>query len=243
MLLNLRHHELEVVKAFFSRGIAWAKAESAAESVRLAMIEQPDSETVEDVICSPQGAHQLEQIVLRSVVNELNCLCEFALQNAWIQLASNQLTNNQRTRPDGQVFMCGAADGKLASYQPMLPDGSLVFAADRGTVEQALRNEKELGDRATDVRDCPVWQKIGQIKELSEGFKHRQRLQPFPIEFQSSRNQRRSKRRVDPDNEYWLAEYELVAADVAIYIDAVEYLFSWLDSRTSFNSISRNLGV
>lgn len=214
MLLNLRHHELEVVKAFFSRGIAWAKAESAAESVRLAMIEQPDSETVEDVICSPQGAHQLEQIVLRSVVNELNCLCEFALQNAWMQLASYQLT-----LPD---------------------DGSLVFAASRGAVERALNNEKELGDRAINIKDCPVWQKIEQIKELSEGFKHRQRLQPFPAEFHSNQNHWRSERRVDPDNEDWLAKYELAATDVAQYIDAVDDLFSWLDSRTSFNSINRN---
>lgn len=213
MLLNLRHHELEVVKAFFSRGIAWAKAESAAESVRLAIIEQPDSETVEDVICSPHGAHQLEQIVLRSVVNELNCLCEFALQNAWMQLSSYQLT---------------------------LPDGCLVLAASRGDVEQALRNEENLGDRAINVKNCPVWPKIEQIKELSEGFKHRQRLQPFPAEFHSNKNHWRSKRRVDPDNEDWLAKYELAAADVAKYIDAVEDLFSWLDSRTSFNSINRN---
>lgn len=89
MVFDLQHHELEVVKAFFARGIALTAAESASESAALAKLEQPDSETVENLIFDPNGAHEFEQIVLRSVINELNCLCEFALQNTWIHLSGH----------------------------------------------------------------------------------------------------------------------------------------------------------
>ncbi|MDD2743944.1 MAG: hypothetical protein PHV02_16885 [Rhodocyclaceae bacterium] len=211
MIFDLHCHELEVVKAFFSRGIAWAKAESAEESSRLAMIKQPDSETVEGVIFDPHGAHEFEQIMLRSVLNELNCLCEFAIQNTWIELSGHQMS---------------------------LPDGNLVFSANRGDIEKAIKNKEKLGKRVMVLSSCPVWIEIQQIKEFSEGFKHRQRLQPFPAEFHTQQNQWRSKRLVNPDNKNWLAEYELTAADVARYIDAVDSLFSWLASKIRAKDLS-----
>ena len=200
MLFDLQCHELEVVKAFFAKGIALTEAESASESAALAKLEQPDSETVENVIFNPNGAHEFEQILLRSVINELNCLCEFALQNTLIHLSDHQLT---------------------------LEDNSLVFAANRGDVKKALENKN------VKFEECSIWQEIEQIKELSEGFKHRQRLQPFPAEFHLARNQWRRKRQVDPDNENWLSEYELTATDVAGYLDAVEKFFSWLGPKCS----------
>ena len=205
MLYDLQYHELEVVKAFFKRGMAWAESESELESAQLATLEQPDEEFVESLTFSPHGSLELERIIIRAVLNELNSLCEFALQKTWIQLSGNQLE---------------------------LPDGTLVVSANRGDIEKALRNKDALGDRITDVSEWPNWLEIKKIKELSEGFKHRQRLQPFTGEFQSSRNQRRCKRLVDPDNANFMAEYELSAADVTGYIDAVEKLFSWLDSKS-----------
>jgi hypothetical protein len=40
---------------------------------------------IEQVLTDPQGAEALEQIVLRAIINELNSLYEFALQQAWIR--------------------------------------------------------------------------------------------------------------------------------------------------------------
>lgn len=203
MLNDLHSHELEVVKTFFSRGIAWAEAQSALESAALAEIEQPNSETVESVIFSPFGAHQFEQIVFRSVINELNALCEFALQNVWIKLSGHRLT---------------------------IPNDNVIYCANRGDIEKAIRDKDALGNQISDVEKWPQWSEIKKIKELSEGFKHRQRLQPFPGELHSPRNQWRSNRLLDPNNENWISEYELTAMDVAAYIEAVEVLFSWLTS-------------
>lgn len=203
MIIDLQHHELVVIKAFFARGIAWAEAESASESAELSKFEKADSETVESVIFNPHGAHESEQIINRATINELNCLCEFALQHTWTKLSGNQLT---------------------------LPKGELIFTASRGDIEKALQCESALGDNATEVEKWPRWDDVKKIKELSEGFKHRQRLQPFPSEFHSTKNQWRSNRLVEPNNGNVIAEYELTTADVAKYIDAVEELLSWLNS-------------
>jgi hypothetical protein len=203
MIIDLQHHELVVLKAFFARAIAWVETESASESAKHSRLENADSETVESVIFNPHGAHEFEQIVLRTTINELNSLCEFALQHTWTKLSGNRLT---------------------------LPNGELIFTATRGDIEKALRSKEALGDKTTEVEDWPRWHEIKEIKELSEGFKHRQRLQPFPGEFHSQKNQWRSNRLVEPNNENVIAEYELTTADVAKYIDAVEELFSWLSS-------------
>lgn len=205
MVFDLQCHELEVVKAFFARGIALAAAESASESTALAKLEHPDSEAVEGVVFNPNGAHEFEQILFRSVIGELNSLCEFALQNTWIQLSGKQLS---------------------------LPKGKLVFSATRDKIEDALNSEKELGDKRIDVNEFPSWLKIKEIKELSEGFKHRQRLQPFSSVSDSQRKER-GDRFVDPENENWLAPYKLSTTDVIGYIDSVEKLFFWLGPKSS----------
>ena len=205
MIFDLCCHELEVVKTFFARGISWAATEATSESISLAELGQPDSETVENVIFSPHGAHEFEQIVLRSVINELNSLCEFALQNTWIQVSGKNL---------------------------LLPNGKPVFSATRPDIEKALNNEKELGDMRVDVNEFPSWVEIKKIKEISEGFKHRQRLQPFPA-ISNSQKMERGDRYVDPENEDWISPYELTPDDVSGYIDSVEKLFSWLGSKCS----------
>lgn len=79
-------HELEVIKAFFARGIAWVASEAADESARLALLERSDEEIIEQVLTHPHGAEALEQIVFRSVINELNSLYEFTLHQVWIGL-------------------------------------------------------------------------------------------------------------------------------------------------------------
>lgn len=191
MLDDLLWHELAVVKSFYARALSWVTTEVASESSSL---NNANQEAIEEVIFDPHGAYNLEQIVIRSVINELNALCEFALQNTW-RAVTKELT---------------------------LSDGEFVFTASRCSVE------KELLVRGVNVQLWPRWLEIMKIKELSEGFKHRQRMQPFPIELQSTRFPWRAKRIVNPDNVEWISSYDLKPSHAAEGIAAVEELLLWL---------------
>lgn len=193
MIGDLLEHELEIVKSFFARAMSWSAAECAAENAMLEHMKNRDEETIEDVITHPRGAQCLEEIALRSVINELNALCEFSLQNIWVSVTGDYA----------------------------LPDGKFIFAASRHEIEKALLS-KEI-----QVDAWPHWPEASKIKELSEAFKHRQRLQPFPSELRNNRGQR-SIRLVDPTNSEPIATYEVTPSQVSQYLTAVEKLFRWL---------------
>ncbi|NMG30065.1 hypothetical protein [Aromatoleum evansii] len=190
MLDDLLWQELEIIKSFYARALSWAATETASQSAGLA---GADEETIEQVVVHPHSPYNFEQIVIRSVINELNALCEFSLQNVWRAI-------------EGEV----------------LPSGELVFTASRGSIEQALL------DRQIVVKDWPRWLDVLKLKELSEGFKHRQRMQPFPIELQKRGLEWRAERLVEPQNTAWLAPYELKTAHATEGISAVEELLHWL---------------
>jgi hypothetical protein len=200
MLDDLLTHELEVIKSFHARALSWTATKSASDSASLIGASE---EHIEAVMLHPHGAHSLEQIAIRSVINELNALCEFALQNTWRAIAK---ANN-------------------------LPSDELVFTASRGAIEKALRG------RGVDVEKWPRWLDVVKIKELSEGFKHRQRMQPFPEEFQKSGNAWRANRVVDPTNTEWITSYELTPTHARESIAAVEELLHWLYSNLAIGSI------
>lgn len=191
MLDDLLWHELEVVKSFYARALSWSTTESASDSAALA---GASDETIEAVVFHPHGPYSLEQIVIRSVINELNAICEFALQNTWRAVAKSE----------------------------HLPDGELVFTASRGSVEKALLA------RGVVVQHWPRWPDAVKVKELSEGFKHRQRMQPFPIELQKTRNKSRARRVVDPTNTEWITAYDLKPSHASESLAAVEELLVWL---------------
>ncbi len=200
MIDNLLWHELEVVKSFFAEAIARADEKTQIESARIAKINNPDDDTIASIERDPRGAYEFEQVTLRSVINELNALCEFALQNTW----------------------------KSFSKQIWLPNGTLVYAAERREIETALAEKNE------DVKTWPRWQEVLMIKEMSEGFKHRQRMQPFPKEVASPNPKRRAKERfVEPSNEKDFAYYELTKIQTVEYLAAIEELFHWLDEKYS----------
>ena len=50
MVGDLLWHELEVVKSFYARAMSWAIAEAAAESAKLARIDNPDNETIKATV-------------------------------------------------------------------------------------------------------------------------------------------------------------------------------------------------
>lgn len=191
MLDDLLWHELEVVKSFYARALSWAATEAASDGAALI---DASEETIEAVVLRPHGPYNLEQIVIRSVINELNALCEFALQNTW----------------------------RIVAKGGDLPNGELVFSASRGAVEKALYS------RGVDVQRWPRWSDVVKIRELSEGFKHRQRMQPFPIELQKPGQEWRAKRFVDPSSEEWIASYDLKPSHASESLAAVEELLLWL---------------
>lgn len=193
---DLLCHELEVIKSFFARTMSWVVTESAAEDAKLARIDNSSNDAIEGVVTHPHGAHSLEQVAIRCVVNELNSLCECALQNTWISI----------------------------SKQYDLPNGEFVFTASRGSIEKALSSV------GTKVETWPQWYEILKIKEMSEGFKHRQRMQPFPVELQKPNFKWRATRLVDPSNSEMLASYEPTPLQASQFLNAVEELLLWLQS-------------
>ena len=117
------------------------------------------------------------------VVNELNSLCEFALQNTWVAL----------------------------SKQYNLSNGEFIYTATRRDIEKALSSKN------VKVEAWPRWQQVLEIKEMSEGFKHRQRMQPFPAELQKRGFEWRATRVVDPSNQEMLAEYRVLSNSIASF--------------------------
>jgi hypothetical protein len=207
------NNELEVIRAFFARGIAWAAAEASDESARLAQMDHPDEETIERVVTHPHAAEALEQIIFRSVVNELNSLYEFALQQVWIHLYGLNVPVKDKKQ---------------------YANGEAVFVSNRQRIEIALSDENLLGKAVTDVKEWQFRDEILEIKELAEGFKHRQRLQPLPKECYAGKSQDRAIRRVDPDNsadENPIAIYGLTQIQISHYLDAVAELLRWLGAK------------
>ena len=191
MIDDLLHHEIEVVKAFYARSMSWVATESASEAAKLAGASE---EVIEFTVLHHNGPHSFEQIVVRSVINELNALCEFALQQTW------------------QIVSKGAD----------LPSGEHAIGASRGVIEKAL------AARGVDVATWPRWPEVEKIKELSEAYKHRQRMQPLPEIFQNPRFAWRANRLVDPENVEWIASYDLCRTQASGSIAAVEELLRWL---------------
>jgi hypothetical protein len=191
MVNDLLWHELEAVKAYFARALSWVTTESTAESLRLAGASE---DFIEETVLHPHGPYSFEQIVVRSTIHELNSLCEFALQNAWISKVNHGI----------------------------LPSGEHVYVAARPAVEEVLRRN------GLDVCAFSRWADLEKIKELSEGFKHRQRMQPFPPEFYKANLQSRSRRLVDPSNTEMFADYSFGPSDAWASVGAVEEFLQWL---------------
>lgn len=188
---DLLWHELEVVKSFYARAMTWVATECASEDVRL---EGASEESIEFAVTHHNGPYCFEQIVIRSVLNELNALCEFAMQETW----------------------------RTVSNQEALPSGELIFTAARHSIEEAL------SARGVDVKGWHRWQEVLKIKELSEAYKHRQRLQPFPAELQKRGFEWRAKRLVDPGNVKAFAPYDITRTQAAESMAVVEELLLWL---------------
>lgn len=121
-------------------------SENAVVSAKLNDIGHHESDYVEHLCFHPNGPAELEQIVCRATLNELNALIEVALQ--------------ELLQKSGSFFI--------------EEKGCFAIGANR----DVLLNE--LKKNGVKVAEFPEYDKLLEIKELSEGFKHRQRLQPLP---------------------------------------------------------------
>jgi len=193
MISDLLWHEVEVVKAFYARTMSWIAPESASESAKLVGAR---SETVASAVIHHSSPQQLEMFLDRSVINELNAICEFALQETWRKVTSEE----------------------------NLPNGELIFTAARGSIEKALK------DKGVDVQAWPRWSDVLKIKELSEAYKHRQRMQPFPVELQRPGYEWRARRNVAPESIEAFTPYDLERTRTSESVSAVEELLHWLRS-------------
>jgi len=201
-------YELEVIKAFFLNGNDWVARKLADQEADLAQIPEPDNDIIEQIMTAPEGAEALENLILRAVVGELNSLYEFALQQAWIRLCGLNVPNNK-----------GDADES-------------VFVANRQHLEDSLKSL--LADKNLSINNnWPNQEKILEIKELAEGFKHRHRLQPLPESCYPAKYKRRAIRRVNSEissEDYPLVGYDLSQAQISEYIQAIEEFLHWLKS-------------
>jgi len=183
---DLLYHEYEVINGFFSRGAAWVATEHAAASAELQSIISPNNDYVEHLLCHPNGPVELEQIVCRTTINELNALVEVALQES--------LENKS-----GSFFVESR--------------GRFVIGAQRDVL---LR---ELLSYGVHVTEFPNYGKLIEIKELSEGFKHRQRGRPLP---KIKNGQWETPQSIFPtleDQQFY--QYEITLSDVSKYLDYV----------------------
>lgn len=193
MLTRNIFHELDVVEHYFCRGSSWVEIESAKASAELDGIDD-NSEYVEDILFHPNGAIELEQIICRSTINELNALIEFALQTAAMK----------------------ANGGNL-----VLGSMKLIIGANRNELENALVKAK------INLQELCDYTKIQEIKELSEAFKHRQRLRPLPRKRMTQTTE--SERSIVPGRgDNFFDEYEINILSVSIYIQATKELFQVL---------------
>ena len=209
MILDLKD-ELITVRSFFENSIEIADKALVDEAVRCNSV---DEEMVEMILTDPRGAIAFEQFVFRAVIQELNSIYEFALQQTWVRLFGLNVPFQNGKKPD---------------------EDELVFVANRVRIEKLLTNANYLGEAITDVEDWPCRLEILKIKELAEAFKHRQRFQPFADNYYLAKNKKQAIRRVNPNtssDEYPLAEYRLERLEVSRYIDAIGELLRWLTSK------------
>ena len=181
-------HEFEVLNACFARQAAWITAEFAKMSSDSTLLENED---IEARLFHPQGPGSAEQILCRMMVNELNALVETAMQDALVR-ASGETLFRSGSRVEREV--------------------KLIYGLNRGELERELeRNGISLGA----LEDYAA---VQQVKEISEGNKHRERLRPVPKWNRAHKTLEQIESLVPGSIDTWFSSYELDLGQVHQYI-------------------------
>lgn len=169
-------------------------SENAVVSAKLSGFGNYESDYVEHLCFHPNGPAELEQIVCRATLNELNALIEVALQ--------------EMLQKFGSFFI--------------EKKGCFAIGANRDVLL------KELEDNGIKVAEIPEYDKLLEIKELSEGFKHRQRLPPLP-RFKNKQWQTPDSAFPVPDNQQ-LHPYDISLSEVSRYLVYVRKFLEYCNS-------------
>ena len=181
-------HDLEVLEACFARQAAWITAEFARMSSYSTPLQEED---IEAHLFHPQGPGSAEQCLCRMTVNELNALVETAMQDALVRVTGKFL------------FQFGS---KVPS------EVKLIYSLKRVELEQQL----ELNGIVLGALDG--YKAVKQVKEISEGNKHREGLRPTPKWNRSNKTLEKIESLVPGATGAWFSSYELELGKVREYI-------------------------
>lgn len=181
-------HELEVLEACFARQAAWI----TAEFTRMSSGSTPlQAEDIEAHLFHPQGPGSAEQCLCRMTVNELNALVETAMQDTLVRVTGEFLF-------------------QLGSKMPS--EVKLIYGLNR------VELEKTLACNGISLCAFEGYKVVQQIKEISEGNKHRERLRPTPKWNRTNKTLEKMESLVPGPTDTWFSSYELELAQVHEYI-------------------------
>ena len=191
-------HELEVLEAFFARQASAVVADFANISTDAALLE---SEDIEARLFHPQGPCSVEQIICRMTVNELNSLVETAMQDALVRVSGDSFFTSQ-TKSGTQV--------------------KLVYSLKRSELEQRLI------ESGISVKSSANYLAVQQVKEISEGNKHREGLRPVPKWDGTRKTLAISASLVPGSTDTWYSSYEFELSQVQKYMFECRNFIYWL---------------
>ena len=183
-------HDIEVLQAFFAKQAAWITTEYA----KLSSARGADSRSSEDVesdLFHTQGPGSIEELVCRMTVNELNSLIEAALQET-LACVTNDSFFPRRAKEGSPV--------------------KLVYTLNRVELDQ------ELLDAGVELQSLDGYRAAMEIKEITEGNKHRQRLRPVPKWNKAAKALVPSESVVPGAAGEWISAYELNLNAVSQYL-------------------------
>jgi len=182
--------DIEILEAFFAQQAAWITTEYAKlSSARGA--DSRSSEEVESDLFHAQGPGSIEELVCRMTVSELNALIEAALQNTLVRVANESF------------FPLRAREGNPVK---------LVYTPNRSELEQ------EIVGVGLELQLLEGYSAVLEIKEITEGNKHRQRLRPVPKWDKAAKTLVPIASVVPNVPDEWISPYELNLAAVSRYL-------------------------
>jgi hypothetical protein len=182
-------HEYEVLQACFARQAAWITTEFARISSDSKLLQNED---IEARLFHPQGPGSAEQSLCRMTINELNALVEIALQDALVRVTGEFLFQ---------------LSPKVQS------EVKLIYGLNRVELAQQLKNN------GIDLGAIDGYKEVQQVKEISEGNKHREHLRPTPKWNGVNKTLEKMESLVPGSTNTWFSSYELKLGQVHEYID------------------------
>lgn len=187
-------HDIEVLQTFFAKQAAWVTTEYAKLSSAQGASDR-SGEEVESALSHTQGPGSIEELVCRMTVNELNSLIEATLQDTLARITGESF------------FPRDAKDGT-----PL----KMVYSLNRGELDQKLL------EAGLNLQSLEGHHAVLEVKEITEGNKHRARLRPVPKWDKAARTLVPSSSLVPGASDEWISPYELSLGAVSQYVESTK---------------------